>query len=221
MRHLGCLPLAIGALALAGGFDVCAAAPLDFLFGGPPLASRPAYRLRRRPAPPLQPPAELPLPVPRPHFPGDPPAAAEVAPPAKVAAPEPVKPAEPVTPSEAKTADAPPSVTTEAPPVPPPKPADLGKGAEPAAIEPPHVLEAPKPEVSKPEGVQGGGVRAGSTGADIAQAHGAEPGPGRRADAAGTAADPAGEAARNCHARDPAGRGAERRDHRLRAAFAR
>ncbi|VVB43736.1 Extensin family protein (modular protein) [Beijerinckiaceae bacterium RH CH11] len=92
MRHLGSVGLIalLGATALApeGG----KAAPLDFLFGGPPLASRPAYRLRRKPAPPLT--QTIPLPPPRPHFAGDPAPRAEAPEPPKVdrAAPKSTEP---------------------------------------------------------------------------------------------------------------------------------
>ena len=91
----------IGALSLVcgidlGGIDESGASPLDFLFGGPPLASRPAYRLRRRPAPPLTQ-LDVPLPVPRPHFADDPATKAAAqppkAPPAKAPEAPPAKPA--------------------------------------------------------------------------------------------------------------------------------
>ena len=160
MRHLGLRKmfgvLALGALAVAtgigsaGGMDRCAAAPLDFLFGGPPLASRSAYRLRRRPTRQLaqrQPHAEIPLPVARPHFPDDPPAGTMKA--------QTVPSTATATPSGAGIpAETPPAGTAGAP-LPPPKPADLGKATEPATAGRPTAPPVPRSEVktepSKPE----------------------------------------------------------------------
>ncbi len=133
-------------LAFAGTADMARAAPLDFLFGEPPVASRPAYRLRRRPAPPLTrphsqvphsqvpqaevPQAEVPLPVPRPHFASDLPAASSEA------ESPPATPAPPVVAEQ----PSPPPVGASAP-LPPPKPVELDK---PAAAP-------PKADASKPE----------------------------------------------------------------------
>ena len=157
--------LAFGVLAFAGGLDASAATPLDFLFGGPPLTSRPAYRLRRRPAVPLaqeqpRPQAKIPLPVPRPHFPSDPPTGtAEAGKSVPAAAPPPateaVKPSQTIKPEAAKpdqsaeTTDVAPARPGASPPLPPPKPADLGTPVAPpksADTQP----DAPKPDAPKP-----------------------------------------------------------------------
>ena len=151
MRHIDPVGarLALSALVLAGATVAAGAAPFDFLFERTPPPSAPTRARRglphRPPTPRPSAAAEIPLPVPRPHFADDRPVAPDVA------------TKDPLRPAEAKSAEPTVAESAGTPPLPPPKPAELETPSAPATahadhVEPAqHVAPPPKSaEVAKP-----------------------------------------------------------------------